>query len=550
MERVCFCTLYDWLYDKNVQFCNKKKLKRRFQYTLSKKSIYVIALVMALIVIAALTLLSVFMAKQTRLDNQEFARKSFQYKLEAVEKVFQNIQDDQVLIKNLVQKSNVNTIQEHFSMLNDLNKNRNLKKSNWFFVTSGNGVSKNRLQSEALSKEQYKSEVEWRKLFEKDSISNFIVKNKTGLYWVSYDSIRNASHQYIYFGTMINLLDLHHYFTQMNLNQSNYAYVFTKDGTCIMHPEQQFIGKNVFRFTDIKPKDTLTSRTPDGNTVSEANSEFLGLMVTRFISPLKTKNFDGYVSVNYANLLIDENVDKIKKYITFVFVATFLLISLVFILFNKVTNLAYIEKEKIEKKNNELLVDIEKIQKNNAINQLQQLKNQINPHFLFNSLNSLYMLIGLDTIKAQKFTMNLSKMYRYLIVPPKDNWVLVKDELSFIHHYMDLQKSRFEDEIQFSAHLDHSKNSDFKIPYLSLQIAVENAIKHNVATLDSPLEIRIFDNNKGIFVSNSYQPKQINPEGEQFGLQYLQKIYAFYKNNEFYYHIKNQQFVVFIPFLD
>lgn len=93
-----------------------------------------------------------------------------------------------------------------------------------------------------------------------------------------------------------------------------------------------------------------------------------------------------------------------------------------------------------------------------VINQLQQLKNNINPHFLFNSLNSLYMLIGINKENAQKFTMNLSKIYRYLIVPPKENIVPVSQEISFIRKYMELLKSRFDEELSFELIINHEES--------------------------------------------------------------------------------------------
>ncbi len=143
-----------------------------------------------------------------------------------------------------------------------------------------------------------------------------------------------------------------------------------------------------------------------------------------------------------------------------------------------------------------------------VINQLQQLKNNINPHFLFNSLNSLYMLIGINKENAQKFTMNLSKIYRYLIVPPKENIVPVSKEIDFIQKYMELLKSRFDEELIFQLIINDPESVKKRIPYLSLQIVTENAIKHNVATIDQPLEITIEVEEKGITVKNTYQPKR------------------------------------------
>jgi hypothetical protein len=134
----------------------------------------------------------------------------------------------------------------------------------------------------------------------------------------------------------------------------------------------------------------LCSRAKSGYTEGIANSEYLGMEVTRFIKPLKTDNFDGYAVVNYVNFITDENISKVEAYTVYIFLAALFLIVTVFILFQRSTSIAYREKEKIQSEKNLLLVENEKMHKAEVINQLQQLKNNINPHFLFNSLNSLY----------------------------------------------------------------------------------------------------------------------------------------------------------------
>jgi LytS/YehU family sensor histidine kinase len=106
--------------------------------------------------------------------------------------------------------------------------------------------------------------------------------------------------------------------------------------------------------------------------------------VTRFIKPLKTDNFDGYAVVNYVNFITDENISKVEAYTVYIFLAALFLIVTVFILFQRSTSIAY-RKKKIQSEKNLLLVENEKMHKAEVINQLQQLKNNINPHFLFNS---------------------------------------------------------------------------------------------------------------------------------------------------------------------
>jgi hypothetical protein len=371
------------------------------------------------------------------------------------------------------------------------------------------------------------------------------------MYWVSYDSLTLSNKDLLYYGSAVSLDDLHEYFINIDKTPNNYAYVFTKEGVCITHPEKKYLGKNIFEFTNIKPKDTLTGNTQSGYTEGSTVSEYLNVDVTRFIKQLKTDNFEGYTVVNHVNFLIDESVNKTKTYTVYIFLAALFLIVTVFILFQRSTALAYREKEKIQSEKNLLLVDNEKMHKAEALHQLQQLKNNINPHFLFNSLNSLYMLIGINKENAQKFTMNLSRIYRYLIVPPKENIVPVAQEISFIQQYMDLLKSRFDEELTFDLVINDQKSLEKRIPYLSLQMVVENAIKHNIATIDHPLDIIITVEHDGISIKNTWQPKtEEKVQGEKFGIDYLNQVYNYFKNNSVNISVDGEYFICFLPLLE
>lgn len=163
---------------------------------------------------------------------------------------------------------------------------------------------------------------------------------------MSYDSLVMPDKNMLYYGSVVSLDDLHQYFINVDKNSNTYAYVFTKEGICITHPEKKYLGKNITEFTDIKPKDTLCSRSQTGYTQGTAISEYLGVEVTRFIKPLKTDNFEGYTVVNHVNFIIDENVYKVRTYTIFIFLAALFLIVTVFILFQRSANIAYKEKEK------------------------------------------------------------------------------------------------------------------------------------------------------------------------------------------------------------
>lgn len=527
-------------------FAKSITLNYRSHFTLSRSSVYTIAVVLAAIVVMALAILSRLITAEAFRSNEEFARKAFLTKYELVEREFKAIHTYHHLLQKMVKSSASDTYEMQFSVLNRLNDAQNLVQYNWYFHGQSDWEANNqKLLKAALKKNA--SGHEWRKDFPDDSIRNFLISGGGEINWISYDSV-SLSGRKTYFGSTINLDQLHEHFIKVGQNQNNYAFVFTKDGTCITHPEQKFIGKNIFDFTDIRLED-LRDLDSNANNETTALSEYLGIDVTRFIKPLKTGNFDGFVAVNYANLLIDENVRQTRFYTAVIFLSTFLLILLIFVLFYNATNIAYRAKEKSELEKRQLLVDNEIMHKEQALSQLRQLKSQMNPHFLFNSLNSLYMLIGFDKNKAQEFTMNLSKIYRYLMVPPEHNLVKLKEELAFVEQYMVLQQARFSEEIDFKLNVTSDKALTKKIPYLALQTAVENAIKHNIATAEQPLEISITVDDYSVTINNTLQLKDELPQGERFGLQYLQQAYRFFGKYHFSAAAKDGYFVCKLPLL-
>ncbi|MEP7094964.1 MAG: histidine kinase, partial [Flavobacterium sp.] len=175
---------------------------------------------------------------------------------------------------------------------------------------------------------------------------------------------------------------------------------------------------------------------------------------------------------------------------------------------------------------------------------------QINPHFLFNSLNSLYMLIDSDVKTAQKFTLNLSRIYRYLIDPPEKNIVPLKDELLFIEKYIFLQQTRFKEELFFSIEIEDESALTKNLPYLAFQIIIENTIKHNMATQETPLRTKIVVKTDQVIITNNLQKKQNTEPSTKFGIKYLKSIYGYYSKKDFKASEKEGNFVCILPLID
>ncbi|UZO80331.1 2TM domain-containing protein [Aquimarina sp. ERC-38] len=160
------------------------------------------------------------------------------------------------------------------------------------------------------------------------------------------------------------------------------------------------------------------------------------------------------------------------------------------------------------------------------------LKNQLDPHFLFNSLNVLTSLIEENPQMAQKFTTSLSKVYRYVLEQKDKELITVAEELKFAKTYMTLLKLRFEDSIVFEI-METYDDPDAKIVPLSLQILLENAVKHNIVTATQPLRIKIYEREGFLVVENNLQPKNVMVQSSGVGLSNIKQRYGLLTKKEF-----------------
>lgn len=176
------------------------------------------------------------------------------------------------------------------------------------------------------------------------------------------------------------------------------------------------------------------------------------------------------------------------------------------------------------------------------------LKNQLDPHFLFNSLNVLTSLIEENPENAQKFTTSLSKVYRYVLEQKNKDLVSVDEELDFARTYMSLLKMRFEDSIVFEIP-ERATNADCKVVPLSLQLLLENAVKHNMVTTNKPLDIRIYEKEGMLIVENTLQLKPIVKKSSGVGLENIKQRYALLTNKKVTINQQADRFAVALPML-
>ncbi len=176
------------------------------------------------------------------------------------------------------------------------------------------------------------------------------------------------------------------------------------------------------------------------------------------------------------------------------------------------------------------------------------LKNQLDPHFLFNSLNVLTSLIEEDPQQAQRFTTALSKVYRYVLEQKNKDLVLVNEEFDFARTYIKLLTMRFEDSIVFDIP-ETCSVAEARIVPLSLQLLLENAVKHNVITSEKPLKIRVFEEDGCLVVSNNLQEKQVVKRSSGVGLRNIQQRYSILSNRKVSIDKTASEFSVKLPML-
>ncbi|WP_341221225.1 2TM domain-containing protein [Polaribacter atrinae] len=178
----------------------------------------------------------------------------------------------------------------------------------------------------------------------------------------------------------------------------------------------------------------------------------------------------------------------------------------------------------------------------------ESLKNQLDPHFLFNSLNVLTSLIGENPAQAEKFTTKLSKVYRYVLEQRNKDLVPIDEELKFAKTYMQLLEMRFEDAVKFNIP-DSISTNELKIVPLSLQLLLENAVKHNVVSSSKPLTISIYEEDGYLIIENNVNPKEAIGKSTKVGLQNIADRYGLITQKGVKIENNNKIFKVSLPLL-
>lgn len=187
------------------------------------------------------------------------------------------------------------------------------------------------------------------------------------------------------------------------------------------------------------------------------------------------------------------------------------------------------------------------VQQENLQSQFEALKSQINPHFMFNSLNVLSGLINADVAKAQLFIDEFSQIYRYVLETIDQPVVTLNKEFDFMRSYLFLQQIRYGESLTYSVDIV-AEQLQLLVPPLSLQVLLENAMKHNIVNEEKPLKIEIYSEGDFLFIKNPIQPK-ISGTSTGLGLKNLIKRYALICQLEPLFKVENNYYIAKIPLI-
>jgi LytS/YehU family sensor histidine kinase len=194
------------------------------------------------------------------------------------------------------------------------------------------------------------------------------------------------------------------------------------------------------------------------------------------------------------------------------------------------------------------LLEIEKYKTESAAAQLQNLKNQLNPHFLFNNLSVLTSLVYKNQDKAAHFINELAKVYRYVLDSKNTELVPLQEELDFINHYIYLQKIRFEDSVVFEINIEENKKSAYLLP-MCLQMLVENTIQHNETSQANPLKVLIYTNNNTLVIENQIKSRSNVVDSSKTGLKNIELRYSYFTDEKVTVYNNGAIFKVILPLI-
>jgi hypothetical protein len=225
---------------------------------------------------------------------------------------------------------------------------------------------------------------------------------------------------------------------------------------------------------------------------------------------------------------------------------TILIVSLVNVICVLFVTHVYETVFMVKEQQNEQLKNSE-LQRAKAEAELTALKNQVDPHFMFNSLNTLTHLIKTDENKALQFTLNLAEVYRYILMQKDHTLVLLEDELEFTQKYTDLLHLRFGNSLVIRKDFNGATAKDFLIPPTSVFVAFENAVKHNEVSEQAVMQVSLSIQNGQLKITNTIREKRNKQPSPKIGLKNLNERFVLITGRAITSGLEENKFVVELP---
>lgn len=379
-----------------------------------------------------------------------------------------------------------------------------------------------------------------------------LIKIGNALHWIeaSRHSIQGSAT--LFFGIDLKLSELQQHLWNANSEGRAISTIVDASGYYISNPEETLVGTKV---PDSLMKSKGQTMLADSLSSYEASySSYLQLPVIRYYTPFYIGSMNWTMIVDTPLFVVAEDTQAIERYTLMIFFASALII-LFFIGISQakwqkefmLRQEAEMSEQRLSLEKQALLLTTEKQKTENALLQLDKLKEKVDPHFLFNSLTSLNGLIDERPELAKSFVVKLSRVYRYVLDPPESGLAEASQEMRFANEYFFLLQIRFGAALAPLSIDINQEHSNALLPFMSIQTLVENAVKHNVVSKSNPLQIRIESNDDGILVTNNLQLRQDQKTSGKHGLKYLEKTFAFFKVSGFKYGIEGDKFVCFLP---
>ncbi|WP_131538091.1 histidine kinase [Pedobacter nototheniae] len=434
-------------------------------------------------------------------------------------------------------------------------------KNAWYAIVNGKDTSYVYLVKEVNT---FKQKVmpayikNWvRKQFTASSINNTRGQQDLitdSLHWLTSNNTVVGKRGKLLSGLDIDLLELQRAFVNIDSKGMSYAYMMDENGVCIISPNERQIGKKLYlpKLTPITGKNENFIRFNS----EVVESEYLGLPVTRYYIPTEINGLKWTIVVNIPLFILEEDVVAIRKYSVYLgLISVSIILGLIW-LYQRKWQREFLLRREVEINRQEVSMEKQGLkliasqqEKENAMIQLSKLKEKVNPHFLFNSLSSLNALIDQDSTLAKSFVVKLSRVYRYVLESNPSGLSTVEEELYFMKEYFFLLKIRFGDALQpLDINIDAAELTG-KIPFISLQTLIENAVKHNILSKEKPLKITIESKKGVIVVSNNLQLRPDVKNSVKQGLNYLKSTYSYFENQEFTSGIEAGFFKCYLPVL-